>query len=184
MPWRNTETRFGATAMALHWLVFALVIAMVALGWLMVPLPLGVQKLRLYDLHKSTGIVVFSLMAARILWRLWNPPPLLPKHMKAWERRLARVSHVLLYAVLFAMPLSGWIMSSAANFPVSAFGLFVLPDLVKPDKALLETMRAFHRFTSYGLFALLTLHVAGASKHHFVDKDDVLKRMLPGRTVR
>ena len=184
MFWRNTETRFGAAAMTLHWLVFALVVGMVALGWTMVPLPLGVQKLRLYDWHKSIGIVVFSLMAARLLWRLWNPPPPLPVHMKPWERRLARISHISLYAVLFAMPLSGWIMSSAANFPVSAFGLFVLPDLVKPDKALLETMKIFHRFASYGLFALLAIHAAGAAKHHFVDKDDVLKRMLPGRIVR
>ena len=170
--------------MTLHWLVFALVVGMVALGWTMVPLPLGVQKLRLYDLHKSIGIIVFSLMAARLLWRLSNPPPALPEHMKTWERRLARISHVLLYIILFAMPLSGWIMSSAANFPVSAFGLFVLPDLVKPDKALLENMKTFHRFASYGLIALFSLHVAGALKHHFVDRDDVLKRMLPGRTVR
>lgn len=184
MRFRNTETRFGAMAMTLHWLVFALVVAMVALGWTMVPMPVSADKLRLYDLHKSIGVVALTLMALRLAWRFTSPPPPLPHHMKPWQRALARASHAFLYVILFAMPLSGWIMSSAANFPVSVFGLFTLPNLVAPDKALLAAAKTFHRFTSYALFALLALHVLGAFKHHLIDKDDVLRRMLPGRGGR
>ena len=148
----------------------------------MVEMPLGIRKLELYGLHKSVGVLILALTMARLGWRLSGTRPVALGPSRAWERVLAHSVHVGFYLVLIAMPLSGWLLSSAANFSVSVFGMFTLPDLVAPDKALQETLAAVHGWLAWGLAGLLVLHVAGALKHHFVLKNATLRRMIPGRS--
>ena len=165
---------------SVHWVTVVLVFATTGIALVMVEMPLGVRKLELYALHKSIGVLILGLTAIRLAWRLSGarPVPLGPSH--AYERILAHSVHVSFYIALIAMPLTGWLMSSAANFSVSVFGLFTLPDLVAPDKALEETLKAAHYWLGWGLAGLLALHVAGALKHHFVLGNDTLRRMIPG----
>jgi cytochrome b561 len=179
MPIRNTTTQWGAVSQTLHWLIVALVITQFVLANLELDLPLGVHKLALLAKHKSVGITILMLAALRLIWRWRNPTPLLPTTLKPYERALARFTHAALYVLLFAMPLTGWMMSSARNFPVSWFNLFQLPDLVAPNRPLYGFLHETHETLSWMLVAVASLHVLGALKHHFVLKDDVLRRMLP-----
>ena len=163
-----------------HWISAALIVGMVVLGVIMVDLPLGIRKLELYALHKSVGVVILVLTAARLAWRLSGTSPVLLGPSRPYERVLARGVHVSFYIMLLALPLTGWLMSSAANFSVNVFGLFTLPDLVAPDKALADAFKAAHYWLGWVLIALLVLHVAGALKHHFFLGNDTLRRMIPG----
>jgi len=182
MPSAAPPDRWGAVAKLFHWLTVVLVIALAVIGIIMADMPLGVRKLELYGLHKSIGITVLALTTLRLVWRLTHPPPLAPPG--AAEIVLAKAVHVLLYAVLFAMPMAGWIMSSAANFSVSVFGLFTLPNLVGPDKALEEAAKATHFWLACGLGGLFLLHLASALRHHLLLGDDTLRRMLPFGRLR
>jgi cytochrome b561 len=179
MGLRNTTERWGAVSQLLHWLIVLLLIVQVTLAEMADELPVGVKKLTLLARHKSVGITILGLALLRLAWRLRNPTPLLPGTLKPYERALARVTHVMLYVLLFAMPLSGWMMSSARGFPVSWFHIFQLPDLVSKNKALYEALVTTHVTLAVVLAVVVTLHVAGALKHHFIHKDDVLRRMLP-----
>ena len=173
--------RYGAIAQGLHWLIAALVLGMFGLGWYMVGLPLSQQKFDLYQLHKWFGVTIFGLAALRLLWRLFHPAPPLPATMPAWERAAASTSHALLYALLFVQPTVGFLQSNAANFPVVLWGVLPLPAVIGPDEPLSDTLLHLHHFGAF-LFALLVLvHVAAALRHHFLLKDDVLRRMLPAR---
>jgi cytochrome b561 len=183
MALRNTTHRWGWLSQFLHWLIVVLIVLQVTLGLLAEDLPSGVRKLGLLARHKSVGITILALVVLRLLWRWLNPTPALPPTLKTWEVSLARLTHVLLYVVLFAMPLSGWLMSSARGFPVSWFGFFQLPDLVSKDKPLYNALVSTHICLSYVLYAVVALHVAAALKHHFVLRDDVLRRMLPGTST-
>jgi cytochrome b561 len=177
-------TRYGAVAQLFHWVIAALVLVMLALGNYMGDLPLGVRKLELYQLHKSIGITIGMLAVLRLTWRLSHPPPALPATMKPWERRAAAVVHGLLYALLFVQPLVGFLQSNAVNFPVVLWGVLPLPALIGPDEALGETLIGLHALGGNLLAILVLLHVAAALRHHFVLKDDVLRRMLPGPAVQ
>jgi cytochrome b561 len=179
MPIRNSTDRYGNVAQLLHWLIVVLIILQVILALIADDMPLGVQKLTVLARHKSFGMTILGLAVLRVLWRFMNPVPTLPTTLKPYERGLARVTHVLLYVLMFAMPLSGWVMSTAHNYPVSWFGLFTWPNPVAPDKELAELMEEVHESLAYTLGAVVTLHVLAALKHHFVLKDNVLKRMLP-----
>jgi cytochrome b561 len=180
MPVRNTADRYGSVAQALHWLIVALLIVQFTLGKIADQLPIGPDKLGTLARHKSVGITILSLAVLRLIWRLFNPPPPLPE-MPRWQAVTARVSHASLYALLFAMPLTGWIMSSASNYPVSWFGLVQLPDLVAPDSGLKSQLRAVHGSLSTLLAVLAGVHVAAALKHQFRDRDGLMYRMLPWR---
>ena len=142
-------------------------------------LPLGVAKLQALAWHKSFGLTILALAVIRLVWRWTNPVPDLSTETRPWERVLAKISHLLLYALIFALPLTGWMMSSAKNYPVSWFSLFQVPDLVAPSETLFNQMRHLHHLLFDVLVVVAVLHVAGALKHHFVDRNDVLKRMLP-----
>ena len=179
MPIRNTTLRWGALSQTLHWVIVALIITQFVLINFEHDLPLGAHKLALLAKHKSVGITILMLAALRLLWRACNPTPLLPGTLKPYERFLARFTHATLYVLLFAMPLTGWMMSSARSFPVSWFNLFQLPDLVAPNRALYQFLHETHENLAWALVAVATLHVLAALKHHFVMKDDVLRRMLP-----
>jgi cytochrome b561 len=178
MSLRNTTSRWGAVAQFLHWLIVALIIVQVTLALWADELH-GMRKLAMLARHKSFGITILGLATLRLLWRWMNPKPPLPATLKPYERRLAHLSHTLLYVLLFALPLSGWMMSSARGFPVSWFGFFQLPDLVPKSKPLYEALVTTHATLACVLGAVVVLHIAGALKHHYVLRDDVLRRMLP-----
>jgi cytochrome b561 len=171
--------RYTAVAQALHWLVAALVMTMFGLGWYMAGLPLSQRKFDLFQLHKSLGLTVFVLVALRLAWRLSHPPPPLPARLPAWERAAARATHALFYGLLLAQPLIGFVQSNAANFPLVLWGVLPLPALIGTDEALGETLVTVHQAVAAVLLALIVLHVAAALRHHFLLKDDVLRRMLP-----
>lgn len=179
MGLRNTTSRWGIVAQSLHWLIVALVITQIVLARIGHELPLGMEKLAVLARHKSVGITILGLAVIRLLWRWMNPTPSLPNTLKPYERVLAKVTHAALYALLFAMPITGWIMSSARNFPVSWFGLVQLPDFVAPNRPLYDAMHETHEILAWILVSTALLHAAAALKHHFVLKDDVLRRMLP-----
>lgn len=179
MALRNTTRRWGAIAQTFHWVIVVLIIVQVTLALMADDLPLGMRKLTLLARHKSIGITILSLVILRLAWRWLNEHPPLPDTLKRYERSLARCTHVALYVLLAAVPLSGWMMSSARGFPVSWFGFIQLPDLVPKSRPLYDALMITHHALAYTLLAVIALHVAGALKHHFVHKDDVLRRMLP-----
>ena len=179
MTLRNTPRRWGAIAQLLHWLIVLFIVAQFTLATLFEQLPAGAKKLTLLSRHKSIGITILILAVVRLAWRWSNPTPTLPETLKPYERTLARLTHALLYVLLFAVPLSGWLMSSARGFPVSWFGFLQLPDLVPKNKALYEALLNTHGILAWTLGIVATVHLVAALKHHFVLKDDVLRRMLP-----
>ena len=170
---------YGAVAIGLHWLVFALVTANWLLGPYMADLPLSPQKLKYFSWHKWIGVTVFLLAVFRVAWRLSHPPPPLPLLVPPWQRHLARASHLTLYLLIFAVPVSGWLYSSASGVPTVYLGWIQLPDLVGRDKALAELLKQVHILLNTALLAVVFVHAAAAFKHHFLDHDDVLARMLP-----
>lgn len=180
MPARNTAVRYGFVAQGLHWLIVALLIVQVTLGKVAEDLPLGLDKLVMMARHKSVGITILGLAVIRLAWRLIDRPPP-PPPMPRWQRGAARLTHAAFYVLLFALPVTGWLMSSASNFPVSWFGLVQLPDLVAPDDGLEHRLEDIHETLVKVLVALAVLHVAAALKHQFVDRDGLLLRMLPWR---
>jgi cytochrome b561 len=171
--------KYSTAAIALHWLTALLIVANLLLGLSMVPLPITPRKLYSYQWHKWIGITVFLLTCARLAWRVVHSPPP-PVAMAEWQRRAAAVSHLLLYALLLVIPVSGWLYSSSTGVQVVYLGLVPLPDLVPKDKALAEVLKAIHLILNFLLFALVCVHSAAALKHHFVDRDPALTRMLPG----
>ncbi len=180
MALRNTKDSWGSLAKAFHWVIALLVIAMIGFGLYLEEMPRGPEKAELLALHKSTGILILSLMSARLIWRLFNPVPVLPPALKGWEKAVAAGTHWLLYAVVFLMPLSGYVMTAAANVPFRFFQTFTVPLLIAPSRELFGTAHDVHEFTSRVLIALLVLHIGAALRHHFLLKDDIVRRMLPG----
>lgn len=178
MKQSETNARYGAIAIALHWLTALLILANLALGLSMVPLPISPRKLHWYAWHKWVGITVFLLTCVRIAWRGMRPAPP-PVAMAEWQRRAARGSHLALYALLLLIPISGWIYSSATGVQVVYLGIIPLPDLVEPDKTLAGVLKAVHVTLNFALATLVCVHTGAALKHHFVDRDTALTRMLP-----
>lgn len=177
MNFRNTTRAWGTLSKSLHWIIVLLIVAQPLIANYADSLS-GPAKIAPLALHKSLGITVLALAIIRLVWRWLNPVPSTDE-LKTWERVLAKISHALLYALIFAMPLTGWMMSSARNFPVSWFNVVQLPDLVAPARGTYELMHDLHGALFSGLVLVALLHVAGALKHHFIDRNDVLKRMLP-----
>ena len=172
--------RYGGVAIALHWVTALLITGSFTLGLSMVGMPLGRQKLQWYAWHKWVGITVFLLTCARLAWR-WKHPAPAPPSMPRWQERAASLAHGALYALLLVIPLSGWIYSSSTGVQVVYLGLFPLPDLVPKDRALASVLLALHITLNFMLFSLVCIHAAAALRHHFVDRDTVLTRMLPRR---
>jgi cytochrome b561 len=180
MPLTNLPARYSTVAIAFHWLLALMILGAFCVGVYMSDLPFSMTRLKLFNYHKWAGITILLLSALRLLWRLTHrPPPDLP--MPRWQRVSAHAAHWALYALFFAVPLMGWAYSSSAGFPVVLFGVLPLPDFVSPDKALAETLKARHGQLAFALAVVVVLHVAGALKHHFVDRDGLLQRMRPGR---
>jgi cytochrome b561 len=170
--------RYDRAAIALHWVTAILIVANLTLGVSMVGLPISPRKLHWYLWHKTIGLSIFVLTSARLGWRaLHPPPPQLP--MPRWQQRASALSHASLYALLLLIPVSGYLYSSATGVQVVWMGLVPLPDLVPKDKALGDALRIVHVTLNSLLVVVLLIHVAAALRHHFVDRDAVLARMLP-----
>ncbi len=176
---RNDSERYGLVAQAFHWSVVALIIGQFVLAARFDDLPLSPVKIGLIADHKSFGMTIFMLALLRLFWRLVNRTPALPSTLKPYERGLARITHWVLYGLIFAMPLSGWLMSSFANAPASWFGLFTWPDLVSPSEEAADLLEETHEVLAWLLLAVAALHVLAVLKHVFVYRDGVLRRMLP-----
>jgi cytochrome b561 len=168
--------RYTRTAIALHWLMALLIFSAFPLGVYMHDLPLSPTKLQLFSYHKWLGITILLAAAARLAWRVTHPAPAM-LDMPRWQQVAAHGIHHLLYLLLFAVPLSGWLMSSAKGFQTVWFGVLPLPDLVGKNKELGDLLKELHEMLNFGLLLLVGAHVAGALKHHFVERDDTLRRM-------
>lgn len=171
--------RYTATAKTLHWLIALLILGLLPLGLYMADLPLSPLKLKLYSYHKWAGMTALALVALRILWRIGHQPPPLPSTQAPWQRSAAHLGHFLLYVLMLAVPLSGWLMTSAKGFPVVWFGVLQLPDLVAKDKELGDLLELVHSSLNYALMALIAIHILAALKHQWIDRDGTLTRMLP-----
>ncbi|CEK10601.1 cytochrome b [Legionella hackeliae] len=163
----------------IHWFIALLVILMLGAGFFLDDLPEEYMGTA-YMMHKSIGLTILFLMIFRLIWVSYKGRIPLPESVPAWERVFSRVVQYSLYLFLILMPLSGWIMSVAAQRTPSYFGLLSLPlPWVKPDKQLAHFMEDVHGIIAWVLIGLIVLHIAGALKHHFYDKDSVLQSMLP-----
>jgi cytochrome b561 len=170
---------YTRTAISLHWLMALLIVVAFPVGVVMHNMALSPDKLRMMSYHKWIGVTIFLLLLARLAWRLLHKPAPMTAHMPAWQQKAAGAIHFLLYVLMVAIPLSGWLMSSAKGFQTVYFGVLPLPDLLGKDKALGEQLGEVHEMLNVTLLVLFVLHVAAAIKHHFMDRDDTLIRMLP-----
>lgn len=182
----STPNRYHPVSIALHWLLGLALAGMFAVGIYMVDLPFSPQRLQLFNWHKWAGVLVLTLSFVRLLWRLTHRPPALPAAVEAampgWQRLAHQGTHLALYVLFFAVPLLGWAYSSAAGFPIVLFGVLPLPDFVPVSESLADALKPLHKFGALAMAALVLLHVAGALKHQFIDRDRLLARMGLGRT--
>jgi cytochrome b561 len=169
----DSRSSYSTVAMTLHWLIGLAIVFNLATGFLDTAIPV----------HKATGITILFLSVVRLLWRLTHRPPPLPATVKPWEKGLAHVTHGAFYLLMILIPVSGWVMSSAAEkrYPLTWFGLFDIPYLpVAQDKLAAAGANSAHETLGIAMAVLLALHILGAIKHQFVDGDDTVARMLPG----
>lgn len=178
MALENTKETYGSVQILLHWTMALIIIGLLIVGIYMVNLPVGLQKIKLYGIHKELGILILVMAFLRVAWRLSHLVPELPLHMPGWQKFLAKTTHLFLYVWMFAMPLTGWMSSSAYGFPVSFFGLFILPDLVSPHEDLAKVLTEIHHLLGFSFIALIGLHTSAAFYHLIIYKDNIFNRML------
>ena len=174
----KAKNGYTMTAKVLHWLMALAIICMFGFGFYVGNLPLSPQKLQFLSYHKWTGVTLFTLALVRLSWRIMHRPPALPSHMGKVEQLVAHAGHCVLYLLMFSIPLSGWLMSSAKGFQTVLFGVLPLPDLIGKDRELGHLLQTVHLGLNLILAAVVVGHVLAALKHHFKDRDDVLTRMM------
>jgi cytochrome b561 len=179
MQIKNTTERYGMIAQLLHWSIVALIIVQLVLAEQAEEAGDIIEKAQILNAHRSMGMTVFMLAVLRIVWRFVNVSPAVLPSTKTWQHRVASLMHWALYALILAAPLAGWLMTSAKNETVSWFGLFNFPGLITPSESMTEQLEELHEALAGGIFILAILHAVAALKHHFIDKDNVLRRMLP-----
>jgi len=175
----NLSNRYTKTAMSLHWLMAVLLVGLFAIGVYMHELPLSPWKLQVYSWHKWAGVTAFILVLVRLIWRFTHRPPPLPINTSRFAELAAHTGHALLYILMIAIPLTGWLMSSAKGIQTVYFGIIPIPDLLAKNKELGNLLREVHEILNFILAAIVVGHTGAAIKHHLVNKDDVLTRMLP-----
>jgi cytochrome b561 len=183
MPLRSDAEHWGSIAKTLHWLLAFGIIALGIFGLWMTGLKPSMGKINVYALHKSIGLTLLALALLRIAWRLVDGRPR-EWPMPGWQRWAAHVAHAALYALMLALPLSGWWFNSLHGYPLQWFKLFNLPALAGKDEQLARVAHAVHEYGYWLLALVLVAHVGGALKHHFIDGDDVLRRMWPYARLR
>lgn len=181
---KNTRNSYGSISKWLHWMIFLLVSIMLVGGFFMEDLPESMQS-AVYRAHKLTGLCILGLMAFRFIWRLINPTPGYPDSMPTWQKLAALFAHWALYIALFAMPISGWVLSTAAGHPPVLYGTDIAVAFpgVGLDNGFAHMLGNVHEFWAYVILTLLAFHIAASLKHHYVDHDDILKRMMPAKKV-
>jgi cytochrome b561 len=177
----NSKTaRYTGTAIFLHWLMALAIIAAFGMGITMTDIPgITPSKLRLFNWHKWLGVTILGLATIRLLWRLTHPAPALPASLPQWQKQAAELTHYALYILIFAIPLSGYFYSLAAGFPVVYLGIVPLPVLIEPNTELKIVLKNLHYWLNMGLAVLVLAHLGAALKHHFLDRDTILMRILP-----
>ncbi len=175
----NMKQSYGSIAKLFHWLIAVLVIGLLIAGYFMDQIGDKSIKLQVFNLHKLFGLSVLALILLRLLWRLANPIPLLPAEMVLWERLLEKTVKAFFYISLFVMPLSGWIFSTAVGHAPHLGHLTFAAPFVPFNKSLANQVFNIHATFAVIIIGLLCVHIAGALKHHFINKDIVLSRMLP-----
>lgn len=177
MSLRNTESTYGSVSKFFHWLIFLLLLFMVTFGYLLSSVPKDYQPVA-YNIHKLTGLTILVLMVLRALWALSNPKPALPLDAKPWEHVAEHTVHLLLYLVVIAMPLAGWIGAVAGGRPPH-IGSFNIELPISESKALSHAAFEMHGTLAIMLIVLFSIHVLAALYHHFIRKDDILRRIMP-----
>ncbi len=173
------SARYPSSSRFLHWLMAAALAANFILGASVHEMDLSPQKLQWLAWHKWAGMTLLALVSLRLINRLIFPPPA-PEPAPAWQLYIARLTHFALYLLMFAIPVSGWLVSSAAGIPVIYLGLWELPQLLPKNLPWLDTLKEIHEILNQTLLLLVILHVMAALKHHYIDRDRTLMRMLPG----
>lgn len=176
---KNTTARFGLVSKALHWTAAVLMLGLIWLGWYMV-------DLTYYDkwynaslhYHKSLGLLVLILALAKIVWHWHTRAPAPLPGLKTWEKVGAKLMHYVLWGMLLLLPITGYLISTSAGKPIQLFNWFELPPLVEVDEALRELAITVHYYLAYAALGLIAAHAGAALKHHFINRDDTLKRML------
>lgn len=184
MSAKNPRDRWGAVSQSFHWLIVLLLLVQGVVGLLMGGMARSPDKIAVYAFHKSVGITILALALARLLWRVYAGRPAPVAGTPPWQERAASAMHVALYALLFAIPLSGWVLNSAAGYPLQWFGLFNLPSIAGRDHDLHELAESLHEWLFWLLVALAAAHAAAAVYHHLFQRDATLARMLPRGWLR
>jgi len=176
---KNTRNQYGSLSKFFHWGIFILVLFMLLSGFFIDSFPKENRPFVML-IHKSTGLLILAVMILRLLWRWINETPSLPEKMAQWEKFLFHIVTILFYITLFLLPITGWMMSTAADKAPLFYGLFVfpMPGIAAPNESLAHLCSLIHEKTAFAFLVLLTLHIAGALKHHFINKDNVLRRMI------
>lgn len=177
----NDSLRYSKPAIALHWLMAWIIIAVYFMGLSIDNIPVGPDRIQVVTWHKWLGVLIAFLWFARVAVRMTNQPPALPASSPAWQNNAAHLVHVALYVLMIAIPVSGWLMSSAKGYTTTFFGLFDLPNLLEKDKELGHTIKEVHEFLANSLMILVVAHIGAALKHQLIDKDNLLARMRPNR---
>lgn len=178
MRLRSSIAGWGTLLRALHWGMLVLYGWIVLVGYRMVDLPLSMAKMKVYALHKSLGVLLLALALGRLLWR-WADRGPVPLASPPWQRRAATATVVVLYGLMVVLPLSGWLYNSAAGFPLRWFNAFNLPALMGADPRWKPLLKSVHESAVVVFLCLVGLHALAAFKHHWMDRDDTLRRMLP-----
>lgn len=179
MSFKNSINTYGAIAKILHWAMALVIMGLIIVGLYMVTMPYSPDKIRVIGLHKSFGLLILMLVTVRLVWRFRSTQPAKISTHKKWERTLSNLAHIALYGFMIALPLTGWIMSSAAQYPIPFFGLN-MPDIAPRNSILAGIANNLHSIFAFSLIGFIVLHAAGAFKHHFIDKDQTLSRMAGG----
>lgn len=177
----SPPTRYTPSAIVLHWLMACLIVAVYFMGLSIDDFPIGPDRIMLVTWHKWLGVTIALLWFARVAVRLTNMPPALPASSPAWQNMAAHLTHLALYALMLAIPVSGWLMSSAKGYTTTFFGVFDLPNLLDKDKAMAQTLKEAHLLLANTLMILVVAHIGAALKHQLLDKDNLLDRMRPER---
>ncbi len=181
---KNTKDQYGTVSKILHWGMAVLIISMLFCGLIMTDLSPSPFRWKVYMIHKSVGLVILFLIVSRLVWRFINIVPELPKSLPATHRNLAKLSPYILYAMMIVMVLSGYIMSDMGGYAISFFDIFTLPHLFSKNQSLSAIAAKTHGIAAYCFIVILTTHVFAAFYHHFVLKNEVLKRMLPSSSKK
>ncbi len=179
---RNTADTWGAVAKAFHWIVALLILGQFVTGKIAEGLKLSPLKVDMFVWHKSLGVTILLLVVLRLAWRLGNPTPAPPANSPSWETKLAAAGHYLLYALMIAVPVSGWWVSDASRVPFKAYFAVPMPDIIDTSRTVQEAAEGLHDALTNLLLVVAVVHIAAAIRHHYWRKDGVLRRMLPGRT--